>query len=70
MLKWLYSSKYKYCHSYSVLETLGRAIEDLPHGLHTLKLANCKISARGESAYKDSIAQWLAGGVTMLCAFM
>ena len=30
------------------MESRGGALESLPHGLHHLKLANCKISTRGK----------------------
>ena len=37
-----------YTHATSAMESLGGALESLPHGLHHLKLANCKITTRGK----------------------
>ena len=43
------------CALAAAVESLGLALEHLPHGLQELVLANCKITPRGEGhAYSSS----------------
>ena len=52
------------------MESLGAALELLPHGLHDLRLANCKITPRGTHTHTHRVGQSVVHVYCNVCMYV